>query len=139
MAPELILQPLLAQVFLTLLLFIWLSLVKSKALKKGEVDLERRALHHEAWPDYVLKVSNNIRNQFETPVLFYVLVILLFLLKAVDMIALILAWAYFASRIAHVIVHTGINIVPIRKSIFSLGFLILSAMLGLIVQALYFS
>ena len=31
------------------------------------------ALSNEAWPDDLKKVANNMHNQFETPVLFYVL------------------------------------------------------------------
>lgn len=129
MKPALIFLPALAQIFLTIVVFIALTLVKARAIKRGEVNLARRALHNDAWPDYVLKFSNNIGNQFQTPVLFYALVFVLWALKAVDVYTLSLAWAFVATRIVHVIVHTGVNYLPVRKRIFTLGVLVLLAML----------
>jgi hypothetical protein len=127
--------PILAQIFLTLAVFVGMTLAKARATKRGEVDLARRALHKDAWPDYVLKFSNNIANQFETPVLFYALAFVLWALGAVDRMTLALAWAYVASRGVHVIVHTGVNYVPVRKRVFTLGVLILVAMLVFAVLA----
>ena len=64
---ELILLPLLAQVLLTILVYVALAVAKSRAVKRGQVDPERRALHADAWPESVQKINNNIRNQFEVP------------------------------------------------------------------------
>lgn len=132
MAKNLIFLPVLIQVLLTIIVFIWLGIAKSKAIKLGQVDLEKRALHPEAWPDTVLKISNNINNQFETPVLFYTLAITLWALDAVDIFALLFAWGFVATRIAHVYIHTGSNIVAIRRRFFTLGcvFLMLLMLLG---------
>ncbi len=44
------------------------------------MDLTLTALDNDAWPDEVRKVSNNIRKQFQVPVLFYVLVLALYVL-----------------------------------------------------------
>lgn len=135
MNPAAILLPVLAQVFLTLCVFLAMNIVKARALKKGEVDMARRALHRDAWPDYVLKFSNNIANQFETPVLFYALCFVLWAVKAVDATTVTLAWAFVATRVVHVFVHTGINFVPVRKRIFTLGVLVLVVMLGFAARA----
>jgi len=62
MERDLIFPPVATQVILTLLLFIRLGQVKSCARRLNEVDESRSALHKEAWPDYVLKVTNNIEN-----------------------------------------------------------------------------
>jgi hypothetical protein len=127
---ELILLPLLAQVLLTILVYVALAVAKSRAVKRGQVDPERRALHADAWPESVQKINNNIRNQFEVPVLFYVLVIALLQLGAAGLAAQLLAWLFVASRAAHAWVHTGSNRVPIRRPLFMFGCVIV---LGLLV------
>ena len=96
-----ILLPLLVQVLLTLVLYAALALAKARALKAGQVDLERRALHDDAWPESVMKISNNIRNQFQLPVLFYVLVIVLWQLGESGVLVQALAWLFVRSRIVH--------------------------------------
>ena len=125
MKSTLILLPAIAQIILTLIVFIGLAIAKSKAAKAGEVDEERRALHSDAWPESVMKFNNNISNQFELPVLFYVLCIILWALNCTSVIVHILAWLFVASRIAHVVIHTGSNFVPHRRKVYMLGFIIL--------------
>lgn len=129
---NLVFLPMLAQILLTVTVFVWLGIAKSKALKLGQVDLEKRALHTDAWPDHVLKISNNINNQFETPVLFYALVLMLWALNAIDAYAMIFACGYVVTRVIHLYIHTGSNIVPLRRRVFTLGivFLLLLALLG---------
>ncbi len=129
---NLVFLPVLVQIVLTIAVFISLGIAKSKAVKLGQVDLEKRALHTDAWPDYVLKISNNINNQFETPVLFYALVLMLWALDAADVYAMAFAWGFVATRIVHVYIHTGSNIVRIRRAVFTVGcvFLLLLTLLG---------
>ena len=113
--------PALAQITLTLIIFVAYTLVKMKALKGGQVDESKRALYADAWPDYVVKFSNNIANQFETPVLFYALCFMLWALNAVGAVAVVVAWGYVVTRIVHAYIHTGSNYVPHRKKVFMLG------------------
>jgi hypothetical protein len=121
MNPSQIFVPVLVQILLTIAVFVGLSIVKVKAAKNGDVDENKRALHADAWPDYVLKFSNNIANQFETPVLFYALCFVLWAVKAVDMLTLGLAWGYVGTRVIHAYIHTGSNYVPARRRVFMLG------------------
>ena len=129
---EIIFLPVLVQILLTIIVFVALGVAKSRAVKLGQVDLDKRALHPEAWPDSVLKISNNINNQFETPVLFYTLAMMLWALDAVDVFAVAFAWGFVATRIVHAYIHTGSNIVPARRGVFTIGciFLLLLAMLA---------
>lgn len=122
---NLLFLPVLAQVVLTLFMFIRLGAVKSRAIRLAEVDEGRRALHKDAWPDYVLKVANNIDNQFETPVLFYVLSFMAWAHDRVDWVLLSLCWAFVGSRLAHAYIHVGANLVTLRKKVFTVGVLIL--------------
>lgn len=124
-----IIWPVLAQVLLTLSMLIVLGARKAKAVKTGAVDRKQAALNNRAWPEDVVKVSNNIANQFEVPVLFYVLSLVLYSINAVDIVAIVLAWVFVLSRFAHAYVHIGSNYVPTRLRLFLLGCLVLIAML----------
>ena len=131
-----ILVPVLIQVILTLSIYIRLGQVKEKAVKDGEVDASRRPLHEDAWPDSVLQVNNNIRNQFETPVLFYILCISLWLTNGVTALALALAGIYAGVRIAHAYVHLGTNEIRLRKRLFQLSVVLLFALCGILFIAI---
>jgi hypothetical protein len=109
-------------------IYVRLITVKIREMKAGKVDMARRALHEDAWPDSVLQINNNIRNQFELPVLFYVLSFALWGLEAVGVIALVAAWLFVLSRIAHAVIHLGSNYVPNRRRAFTVGWWVLLAM-----------
>ena len=102
MDQALILWPLVAQVILVILLFIRLGQLKDRARAAGVVDFELTALDNDAWPDDVRQVANNIRNQFQVPVLFFVLVLALHVRGArSDIYALVFAWIFVATRVMH--------------------------------------
>jgi hypothetical protein len=124
-----IIWPVLAQIFLTLIMFITLGMRKAKAIKDGEVNRQQTALNNRGWPENVVKVSNNIANQFEAPILFYVLCLVLYSISAVGIVAIVLAWLFVLSRFAHAYVHIGSNYVPMRLRLFLLGCFVLIAML----------
>ena len=136
MNQTIIFYPLLIQIMLVLLLYILLGIEKSKAVKAGTVDRKKTALHNDAWPDHVLRVSNNIANQFETPILFFVLSLLFFSLKAVDVTVLVLSCAYVASRIVHAYIHVTSNYVPKRRAVFMVGCVILIVLVVLAMKGL---
>jgi len=126
-----ILLPVLMQIVLTLCLFIILGARKNKAIKSGGVDRKKAALNNAAWPDDVVKVSNNIANQFQTPVLFYTLSMFFHVTNSVSTIVLALAWAYVISRVLHAYVHIGSNFVPARLRFFMVGALCLIVLTAL--------
>ncbi|MFT5177305.1 MAG: hypothetical protein ACI90R_000342 [Alteromonas macleodii] len=128
MTTNLIFLPAIVQILLTMAVFIGLASAKSKAVKSGEVNEERRALHDDAWPDSVIKFNNNIRNQFELPVLFYVLCIILWAINCTNTLVHSFAWLFVASRIIHVAIHTGSNFIPLRRKVFMFGFFVLAAL-----------
>ena len=129
MTQSLFFLPALLQVLLTLILYVALVVVKSRAAKAGLVNLERRALHADAWPDNVQQINNNIRNQFEVPILFYVITLILWQLNQTGLIVQVLSWLFVTSRYIHAYVHTHSNYVPLRRRVFMLGTVIVSFML----------
>lgn len=125
MNQDLIFLPVLIQIALVIALYFNLAIAKSRASQRGEVNEDRRALFDDAWPESVLKINNCIRNQFEVPVLFYVAVLILWSLGSVNVFVHIISWLFVVTRIVHAYVHTSSNDVPLRRSVFSIGVLIL--------------
>lgn len=121
MKNNLIFIPVLFQIVLTFGLYIYLAIAKSRAVKLGRVNNARRDLHDDAWPDNVLQINNCIRNQFELPVLFYVLTVILWCTDSVNVYILALASFFVISRIFHAIIHAGSNYVPLRRRVFMIG------------------
>ncbi len=124
----LIFGPVLAQVLLTLIVYVLLIREKIRAIKAGKVDQARRPLYDDAWPESVIQINNNLRNQYELPILFYVVSIALWALEAVGVVALVAAWAFAASRIVHAYIHLTSNYVPNRRRVFTVGWWILVVM-----------
>ena len=120
--------PVLLHMLLVLFLYIRLALEKSKAVKVGNVDLKKTALNTKAWPENVVKVSNSIGNQFETPMLFYTLSVIFNLTSSVDVAVMLLVSIYTLSRYIHAYVHVTTNYVPVRLKLFLVGILILLCM-----------
>ena len=134
MEDKYIFAPVVIQVMLTLCLYIYLAIAKAKAAKLGQVNEERRALHDDAWPDSVLQINNCIRNQFEVPLLFYVLIGVLWSMGAINIYVHLAAWLFVLSRIGHAIIHMGSNYVPLRRRFFMIGCYLL---IGLAFYAAY--
>lgn len=131
MDPINIFWPVLAQVALTISMFIVLGIRKARAIKSDSVNRKEAALNNQVWPADVIQVSNNIANQFETPILFYVLCFVFYISNGVSYLVLSLAWAYSLSRFVHAFVHIGSNYVPARMRVFLFGSLILLSMTAL--------
>lgn len=120
-----VLAPLFAQIALTFALLFWMAVLRARDLRSGAVKQRDIALGQQAWPEPTQKVANAFSNQFEAPVLFYVLTGLQWALGAVDQITIALAWAFVLSRYIHAIEHTGRNVVMRRGAIYGIGVLIL--------------
>lgn len=123
--------PMLAQIALTLGMYVLLALRKAQALRAKTLNIKEAALDNKAWPDAVVKVSNNIANQFETPVLFYALCLILFTINGVTLLSIALAWIFIALRYMHARIHIGTNHVPKRMRVFVISCGVLMAMTAL--------
>ena len=122
---NLIFLPVLAHIFLIFMMYIYLAMVKSKAVKDGNVDRQKASLNSKAWPDNVVQVSNNLDNQFESPIIFYMLSVIYYLTANVDSILLSIMSLYVLTRYVHAYIHVTSNYVPYRFQIFRAGVLIL--------------
>ena len=120
--------PVMAQVLLSLVLLLWTGRVRVRALRDKQVRIRDIALSGEPWPDDVKKISNNMHNQFETPVLFYALCGAAVYVGATGVAVVLLAWSYVATRLLHTAVHVTSNRVQHRFYPFAAGVLVLAAM-----------
>jgi len=120
--------PVMAQILLTLVLLIWTGRARVAVARAGRVRLGTLALSGEGWPDDVKKISNNMHNQFETPILFYVLCGLATAIGATGTLMAVLAWSWFASRLVHCAIHVTSNRIRYRFCAFAVGVTILLVM-----------
>jgi hypothetical protein len=106
-----------------------LGLRRQAMVKAAKIILSQFRENHAAnEPAESLVVRNSIANQFELPLLFHACCILLYVAEADNLIALVLAWAFVASRYAHAFVHVTTNNLRYRSPLFALGYVILAAM-----------
>ncbi|MGE0231235.1 MAG: MAPEG family protein [Flavobacteriaceae bacterium] len=126
--PLSLLYPVLAQIALTLLVYCGLGLARQRALRARAVRLGEIALDKTRWDEGSRKWSNNLDNQFQTPVLFYVLCGIATFIGAVGAVMTVLAWGFVATRIVHVYIHTGSNDLRRRFWVFVVSVCILVAM-----------
>jgi hypothetical protein len=125
---QMVLLPVFVQVGLTFALMFWMAATRAGSLKRGDTKMRDIALGQSAWPAGPQQVSNCYGSQFELPLLFYVLVILAWITKQVDLIFLVMAWIFVVSRLVHAYIHTTSNHVPTRFNAFAVGAIVLLLM-----------
>lgn len=123
-----ILLPVYVQVGLTFILLLWLGNSRVGRLRSGEVKVKDIALGERNWPSRLLQIQNAYHNQFELPVLFYVLVALALFTRKADMLFVVMSWMFVTSRLVHAAIHTTSNKLAWRFQAFVVGVLILAAM-----------
>jgi hypothetical protein len=123
-----ILLPVYVQVALTVILLLWMGSARVGTLRAGEVKAKEIALGERNWPTRILQISNSYHNQFELPVLFYVLVVLAMFTRKADMLFVVMSWMFVTSRLVHAAIHTTSNKLSLRFMAFVVGVLILTIM-----------
>lgn len=123
-----VLLPLFAEVLLTFVVMFGMMYFRTAALRGGEARFENIALREPGWPMRATQFANSFANQFELPVLFYVLTILEIITHHADLVFVILAWIFVAMRILQAFVHVTNNRVPLRGAFFGIGAIALVVM-----------
>jgi hypothetical protein len=85
------------------------------------VDVSSPAALASLTPPAVANPSDNLKNLFEVPVLFYALVLYLFVTNQVDASHLYAAWCFVAFRVLHSAVHCTFNLVLLRFWIYAIS------------------
>ena len=128
--PTLVL-PVLAQIFWTLVVLCGLGVTRFRALRHRRADRSRLSISPEGWPDDARKMSNNFDNQFQMPVLFYVVCILATIMETAGPGMTALAWFFVVMRVAHTAVHVTTNYIPLRFGFYAAGFVALVLMFAM--------
>ena len=126
-----VLLPVFVQVILTFVVAYMLGYKRVTLVRSGELRGKKISLREPNWPDHARKVENNYLSQFELPVLFYVLMILLMITRQADFIQVTLAWIFVALRVVHAYIHLTSNRLTLRGPLFILGAIVLTIMWGL--------
>jgi hypothetical protein len=128
MTTQAILLPLFLEVILTFGLLFWMGPLRAHDLGAGGVRAEDIALREPNWSKRSMQVANAFSNQFEMPVLFYVLTILEYVTHLAGILFVVLAWVYVLFRYLHAYVHVTSNIVRLRGALFGISTLVLAVM-----------
>lgn len=132
MSYPMILAPLFVQVVLTLFVAFYLGSQRVRLGLRGEMPANV-SLREPNWPPRVRQIENNLLNQFETPVLFYVLVILAMITRHADLFFVLMSWVYVVLRILHAYVHLTNNEMKIRGPVFISSVIVLAIMWGVFI------
>ena len=124
---QFVLLPLFVEVVLTFVLLSWMAVLRQQDFRRG-VRKDQVALREPNWSVRTLQVGYCFANQFELPMLFYVLTILSIITHHADIVFLVLAGRFVLSRIAHAVVHTTSNNIMQRGPLFGLGMVVLLIM-----------
>lgn len=128
-----LLYPALAQILWTFVVLGITFARRRRALVGKEVRMADVAVSTERYPQDARLAAANFSNQFETPVLFFALIMIAMEVGAAGFLMTLLAWAFVATRVAHTLIHTGSNDLRLRASVFGLGVLVLLVMWILVV------
>ena len=128
MTLPMILAPLFVLVLMTFVIGTILAAMRVPPLTRGEVRPETVSLRQPNWPPRALQVGYSFQNQFELPILFYVLTILAIVTRHADYLFVVMAWIFVITRLAHAYVHTGSNYVRHRFNVYLVGTIVLLIM-----------
>ena len=112
-----IFSPFFAMVFLTLFVWMYLYIRRIHFITKNKIrsqDLTVSGALAKISPPFVSNPSDNFKNLFEIPVIFYALVLYLFVTKQVDTVYVSAAWIFVIFRAFHSIVHCTFNLIMLR-------------------------
>jgi hypothetical protein len=128
MSVQSVLLPVFVQVGLTFFLLLWMAGARRNALVRGETKLRDIALREQNWPAQATQIGNCFSNQFEIPVLFYVLIAIALPLRHADYVTVLLSWVFVVTRFAHAGIFVTSNDVRTRSLAWFAGVLVLFAM-----------
>jgi hypothetical protein len=128
MSLQAVLLPLFVEVILTFALMLRMGALRSADYRSGAVKAQDIALREPNWPKRTAQAANSFSNQFELPVLFYVLTILAWVTTKAGIVFVVLAWIFVICRLLQATVHVTSNNVRLRGAFYSIGAVVLMIM-----------
>ena len=118
-----IFAPFFAMVALTFVVWVYMYarripfIIRSKLTPEQVSPVELARLS----PPAVANPSDNLKNLFELPTVFYALVLFLYVTNHVDTRYVLAAWLFVGFRVLHSAVHCTFNFVPLRFWLYAGG------------------
>jgi hypothetical protein len=123
-----VLLPVFVLVGLTFALLLGMATMRTRALSGGETRMKDVALGEPNWPTRAAQIGNCFSNQFEIPVLFYVLIAIALPLRRADLVIVLLSWVFVVTRFVHAGIFVTSNDLRQRGPAWFAGVLVLFAM-----------
>jgi len=121
MSVQAVLLPLFVEVVLTFALMLRMGLLRQRDYNSGAVKPADIALREPNWPKLTTQAANSFSNQFELPVLFYILTILEWVTRQAGVLFVVLAWLFVICRLLQAYVHITSNVVRLRGAFYTVG------------------
>jgi hypothetical protein len=128
MSIQAILLPLFVEVLLTFALMFGMMYWRTSSLQRGETRFKDIAMREPNWPVRANQFAYAFSNQFELPILFYVLTVLSLITHHANLVFVVLAWIFVIFRVLQAFVHVTSNNVRFRGAFYGVGALVLVAM-----------
>ena len=126
-----ILQPVVALLVWTFVMWAWMYATRLPAISKYKIPLDSdvppRELMNKLPPNVRWK-ADNYNHLMEAPTLFYAVAMTLAVTGAGSGVIATIAWAYVALRVLHSLVQATTNHIPTRFALFFLSSLVLAAL-----------
>ena len=116
---QLLIFPMAAHVALTALLYVLLTIVRAPSVW----GIGRLPDGTNPWAKLEPRISANLSNQFEWPVLFYAACLILLQHKEMSRPALLFAWIFVGGRLLHSFVQILTTNIRLRGLVFTVNFL----------------
>jgi hypothetical protein len=128
MSVQMALLPVFVLIGLTFGLLLWMAGARRGALVGGETKIRDIALGQPNWPVRATQIGNCFKNQFELPLLFYILIALALPLRHADLFIVLMSWVFVVTRFAHAGIFVTSNDLGRRSLAWFAGVLVLLAM-----------
>jgi hypothetical protein len=128
---QLLIFPMAAHVALSAFLYVLLTIVRAPSVW----GIGRLPDGTNPWAKLEPRISANLSNQFEWPVLFYAACLILLQHKEVGRFALLFAWIFVGGRLLHSFVQILTTNIRLRGLVFTLNFLAVLVLWAMILLA----
>jgi hypothetical protein len=128
MSVQTVLLPVFVLVGLTFALLLSMAGARRNALVNKETRIRDIALGQQNWPVRATQIGNCFKNQFELPVLFYVLIAIALPIRHADLVIVILSWVFVVTRLIHAGIFVTSNDLNRRSLAWFAGVLVLFVM-----------
>jgi hypothetical protein len=128
MSLQMVLLPVFVLIGLTFALLLGMVGTRRQALVGGGTRIPDIALGQPNWPARATQIANCYANQFELPLLFYILIAIALPIRHADLFIVLMSWVFVVTRFAHAGIFVTSNDLGQRSMAWLAGVLVLFAM-----------